>query len=356
MAKTIVICIDGTGDQIQVNATNVLRLATVAVGRGDAQHVYYDPGVGTQGKPTHSLLGENEVLKLFDLGIGLGIYDKIGNAYALLMTAYQPGDRLMLFGFSRGAYIVRALAGMVAKLGILDPLRANLLPYAIKLYADPDNDELAESFAQTFCHRDARINFLGLWDTVKSVFAVELWPPEVSSVSLPFTLNNDKVDVVRHAVSIDEKRRFFRTNLWHALPGQDVAQVWFAGGHCDVGGSYPPDASGLSRIALDWMLDEAVAHGLLVDPARRAALPGVPDPLAPLHSRKRGLVNLIPEIIPKWGRRPPDGHKALFLPLGEPRYIAPGAVIHSSVAARLRGGIGYAPVNLPADHSVYGEN
>ncbi|MGL4541322.1 MAG: DUF2235 domain-containing protein, partial [Polymorphobacter sp.] len=292
MAKTIVICIDGTGDQIQVNPTNVLRLAAVATGMGDAQHVYYDPGVGTQGQPTHSLLGENEVLKLLDLGIGLGIYDKLGNAYALLMAAYRPGDRLMLFGFSRGAYIVRALAGMVAKIGILDPLRANLLSYAVKLYADPRNADLADNFARTFCHRDARINFLGLWDTVKSVFAVELWPPQVSSVSLPFTFNNDKVDVVRHAVSIDEKRRFFRTNLWNPLPGQDVAQIWFAGGHCDIGGSYPPDVSGLSRIALDWMLDEAAAHGLLIDPVRRAALPGTPDACAPMHNRIHGLVNL----------------------------------------------------------------
>ncbi|HPU15178.1 MAG TPA: DUF2235 domain-containing protein, partial [Polymorphobacter sp.] len=168
-------------------------------------------------------------------------------------------------------------------------------------------------------------------------------------------IDNDKVDVVRHAVSIDEKRRFFRSNLWNPLPGQDVAQVWFAGGHCDVGGSYPPGASGLSRIALDWMLDEAAAHGLLIDPARRAALPGAPDPCAPMHNRIHGLVNLIPEVIPKWGRRPPDGHKTLFLPLGEPRYMAPGATVHASVVARLNGGIGYAPVNLPADYSVFGK-
>ena len=358
MPKTIVIAIDGTADQFQVNATNVLRLAAMLVDEPGVQRCYYDPGVGTQGAPSTSLLNDGGALKLLDLGIGLGIYDKIGQAYRFLMAAYAPGDRIMLFGFSRGAYIARALAGMIHKIGVLDPLRGNLVPYAVKLYADPKNHDLAEQFAAAFCHRDPGIAFLGLWDTVKSVFALRYVPPGFTSTVLPYTYANPAVAVVRQALAIDERRRFYRTNLWNAADpqaaGQDVAQVWFAGGHCDIGGGTVPGEAGLALIALDWMLGEACRAGLLIDRRRALPVPAAADPLAAMHVALHGVTAWLPEYWPKRAETGPPGNRRTrwYLPRGEPRFIPEGALLHASVVARMHAGIGYLPVNLPLRYTV----
>lgn len=368
MPKNIAVLVDGTGKELERDASNVLKLARVLVDQAGVQTFYYDPGVGTQGAPSADLLSRQELVKVLGLAMGAGIYDKIGAAYRFLMDYYEPGDRLFLFGFSRGAYIVRALAGLVGKLGIMERNRANLVPYAVKLYADPHNLRLVNEFSQTFCDRHPDIRFLGLWDTVKSVFTFERNGREISSIVLPRTFSNPAVRIVRHALAIDERRRFFRTNRWiegASAPTTDVKQVWFAGDHSDVGGGYPEVECGLSKITLSWMIDEAMAAGLLIEAGKAAVLLGAkgppqpdrrlatPDALAPLHDSLGGWW-LVPEWLPKVSRRGPKGkgRTRVYVPLGEPRFIPPGALVHQSVLDRISAGVGYKPPNLPARFTV----
>ncbi|GLS42698.1 DUF2235 domain-containing protein [Methylobacterium brachythecii] len=363
MPKNIVVLIDGTGNDVASDATNVLRLARM-LPESDQQKFVYDPGVGTQGAPTRDLVGRQLFVTTVDLGFGSGVYDKIATGYRAIIDRYEPGDRLYLFGFSRGAYVARALAGLIGKIGILERGRDNLVPYAVKLYAAPTNIGVSKTFTKTFCDRSADIRFLGLWDTVKSVFSVDLTTKRLTSVSLPRTFVNRSVSVVRHAVAIDERRRFFRPNLWSEAPtvgtATDAKQVWFAGVHSDVGGGYPIQHNALSSISLGWMVREAIEHGLLVDEIRRArVLKSVAGPVSkPPHlaAMNDSLVGRwrYAEYFPKQGRPGPDGagRTGWYLPKGERRFIHEGALIHRSVIDRMTGGIGYDPGNLPGAYDV----
>jgi hypothetical protein len=220
--------------------------------------------------------------------------------------------------------------------------------------------DLARLFTDTFCDRQATIGFLGLWDTVKSVFRFELRGPgpEFTSVVLPRTFVNPAVKAVRHAVAIDERRRFYRTNLWSETPEArattDVKQVWFAGVHSDVGSGYLESESGLALFPMRWMLREARQAGLLIDPDREQAilapLQGAADTLHP----SLGGWWWLPEVVPKVPTRthPEDHRPAIYLPLGERRFIAQGALVHESVKHRMQAGIGYAPPDLPAQYCI----
>ncbi|MGO4319353.1 DUF2235 domain-containing protein [Agrobacterium sp. MCAB5] len=365
MGKNIVVLFDGTGNEIATDETNILHLARAILNDGEKQIFFYDPGVGTQGAPSADFMSRQELIKLLGLGIGLGVYDKIGSAYRFLMKTFEPGDKLFFFGFSRGAYIARALAGMVGKLGIMESGRDNLVPYAVKLYADPRNLELARRFSDTFCKREADIEFLGLFDTVKSVFRFEPGVPQFTSVVLPRTYSNPAVRKVRHALAIDEKRRFFRTNLWNVENGSsrtiDVKQVWFAGVHSDVGGGYPKAESGLSLIALEWMVKEAAHAGLLLNsdqPQSQAIsishyIGPFDGPNWQVHKSLGGWWKLA-EWFPKIAKRGPLGKTQTrpYLPRGERRYIPEGSTIHKSVIDRRDAGIGYNPPNLPQKFNV----
>ncbi|QJX09979.1 DUF2235 domain-containing protein [Rhizobium brockwellii] len=365
MGKNIVVLFDGTGNEIASDETNILRLARAVLNDGEKQIFFYDPGVGTQGAPSTDLMSRQELIKLLGLGIGIGVYDKIGAAYKFLMERYERGDRLYFFGFSRGAYIARALAGMVAKLGIMEKGRDNLIPYAVKLYADPRNLELARNFSDTFCKREADIEFLGLFDTVKSVFRFEPRVPQFTSVVLPRTFSNPAVRTLRHALAIDEKRRFFRTNMWKTEQSDslstDVKQVWFAGVHSDIGGGYPKAESGLSSFSLEWMLKEASIAGLLLDPSQTAVAAisasgsaGLfSQPLMKIHESLGGWWRLA-EWFPKIATRGPLGktRTRAYLPRGERRFIAEGSTIHQSVVDRRDAGVGYNPLNLPKAMSI----
>ena len=346
MGRTILICCDGTGNEVEADESNVLRFARIAV-QDNNQLVYYDPGVGTQGAPTLDFVSRQEILKILGMGIGSGVYDRIASAYRYLMRTYQTGDDLHIVGFSRGAYVARALAGLVAKIGILEQSRENLISYAIKLYMAPENAPIVTPFRDTFVAHRPVIKFLGLWDTVKSVYQFDPRRAAFTSVSLPLTFDNARVKTVRHAVALDERRRFYRTNLWthksQFTADQDVLQVWFAGVHSDVGGSYPDREGGLSKISLKWMVSEAIRVGLRIDEQRfRAVCPAeatpsvsAPDHLAPMHKSLAGLWWLL-----EWW--PP-------FPRGKRRFVPDGALIHRSVANRMREKEGYTPY-LPPDH------
>jgi uncharacterized protein (DUF2235 family) len=236
------------------------------------------------------------------LAFGAGLTRNVIEAYTYLMNYWERGDRVFLFGFSRGAYTVRVLAGMLHAVGLLPRGSENMVPYAMRLFkavrglnsgAEGGKDtkywKVCKDFRRTLSrpivdgddNRHFKTHFIGVWDTVSSVGWV--WDP----VHFQYTYRNPSVSVVRHAVSIDERRWFFRQNLmakprgWGGRPppDQDLLQLWFPGVHCDVGGGYPCDSADASRIwrpALEWMVEEAEAKGLVIDPARRAeVLPAI---------------------------------------------------------------------------------
>ena len=173
---------------------------------------------------------------------GGGITANIADAYRFLMRTYERGDRVFLFGFSRGAYTVRAVAAMLYKCGLLDQRNDNLLPYALNLFRHEMRPRIYAGFRRTFS-RQCPVHFLGIWDTVKSVGWI------YDPLTLQFTRNNPCVRVVRHAVAIDERRCFYRQNLWGSPDaGQDVKQAWFAGSHSDVGGPTPKGKAAFPRL------------------------------------------------------------------------------------------------------------
>ncbi len=296
--KNIVICCDGTGNEYRASEnTNVVKLVR-ALDRRDRtkQIIYYDPGVGTMSAPGVQTPLAKGMTKLLGLVFGYGMTKNISDAYLYLMNHYEPDDRVFLFGFSRGAYTVRALAGMLHMCGLLEKGSDNLVPYAIKVYKERNirKSKLAQGklrwllflplaiymiykwsakdtepywaraggFKKTFSSK-CEPHFLGVWDTVKSVGWLR------RRVVLPYTAKHPQLKYGRHAVSIDEKRSQYKPNLWgyenviDPENGRDIQQVWFPGVHSDIGGSY--DDSGLSDITLRWMIDGAIKYGLLID-------------------------------------------------------------------------------------------
>ncbi len=316
MGKNIIICCDGTGNEYGKNNTNVVNMYTPII-RNTDQMAYYDPGVGTfsvfgrtMGKKVGTLLGN---------AFGYGLQANIEDAYEYLMNRYEPGDKLFLFGFSRGAFTARALAGMLHKVGLLQKGSKNLIPYASKIYNTCDNDTIAEGFKATYSH-ECKPHFIGVWDTVASLgwfYGKKFFNAKV----------NPGVENYYQAIAIDEKRKKFPISLWdesNRAPNQTIEQVWFAGVHSDIGGSY--EQRGLSSITLVWMLTAAETKGLRLSEGWKEQIH--PDPLAKLHNSRTGLWQLWPTVT---------------------RKIPEGAKIHKSVLLRKKAMEDYTPV-LPYDY------
>ncbi|MDA0588052.1 MAG: DUF2235 domain-containing protein [Planctomycetota bacterium] len=322
MGRNIVICCDGTGNQFGRHNTNVVNTYKELV-RNDSQHTYYDPGLGTF-SPLGRVMGK-KVGKALGLAFGWGLQTNIEDAYEYLMDHHQPGDHVYLFGFSRGAYTVRSLAGMICKLGVMQRGSKNLIPYASLLYNARGNDDIAADFKRT-CSHDCNMHCIGVWDTVGSLghlysrhrfFDVTLHP---------------EIRHGYHAVSIDEKRRKFPVILWdesRKTNAQVIYQVWFPGVHSDVGGSYPE--SGLSDGSLKWMLNRCEAAGLKLKTGWRDRIQPNPEDKASQHESRTGFW----KVWPKATRRIPEGSR-----------------IHDSVIRRTEAGVGYAPANLPKEYTV----
>jgi len=261
MPKNIVICCDGTGNEYCKKKTNVAKLYDIAEKQTERQIAYYDPGVGTLGSTLAITWVGKKLSWLFGLAFAFGLPENIEDAYSFLMENYEEGDRIFLFGFSRGAYTVRALGGMITKCGLLHKEHKNLIHYATKLYRDRKkkaDHAKVKSFRSAFSHDSCAPYFIGVWDTVKSVGMKNKIRFGDKSLS-------KKVPYGFHALSIDERRFKFRPVLWDepAADKQTIEQVWFPGVHCDVGGSYERD--GLSNIALQWMIKKAAEQGLIAD-------------------------------------------------------------------------------------------
>jgi hypothetical protein len=393
MPKNIVICCDGNYEGAPAGS-NVLKLYQTLAQDLDTQVAYFHPGVDDTKKTevpgalseaadlasvatgfiapklildilkpiTHpiSKFFQGRWNRLVALLFGSDLATSVEDAYAYLMEAYEHDDAIFIFGFGRGAYTARALAAALHVYGLLwpgnEPMRKRLFRMWRKGTAAPHAFAIAASFNATFGRR-CNLRFLGVWDTVASFGW--LYNP----IKIPYTATNPDVKVVRHAVSIDERRAFFRHNLWgNPGPGQDVKQVWFAGVHADIGGGYTEAESGLSKITLEWMLNEAMSAGLHVTNARKDLLLGAadsnfrqPDPLAVMHRSLSGFWWLN-ELWPTkyWtGTSDPPGYK-WALPLGRSRHIPPGSLVHDSVIARMRCSLSpsYRPANLPQDYNL----
>jgi uncharacterized protein (DUF2235 family) len=357
MPRNIVICCDGTGNQFGEQNSNVVKLYKMLVGNAE-QITYYHPGVGTMGARNALTQIARWWTQVIGLAFGYGISDNVADAYQFLMRTFQPGDELYLFGFSRGAYTARSLCGMLHCVGLLTSGNEALIPYAVRLIKGrPIDFAVAADFKKTFS-LECKPHFVGLWDTVSSVGWV------YNAVHFPYTTAASNTDfrLVRHAVSIDERRAFFRQNLFGQLRDaqQDVQEVWFAGVHSDVGGSYPESESQLSHIALRWMVCEAELAGLLVDPDQKARILGgrppyvAPDPLTRnQHESLRGwwwIAELWPKIV-HVETAPGVWHKSIRVNLARRRHIPTDAAVHESVDVRLQDpGVEYKPGNLPARH------
>ncbi|MBB5056707.1 uncharacterized protein (DUF2235 family) [Granulicella aggregans] len=279
--KNIVVCCDGTGNKFiddtdsDDSNSNVVKLySTLRITNN--QVGYYHPGVGTSDDPK----AESKLASLWyrtkGMAFAAGFKDNVLDAYRYLMETYDDGDQVYMIGFSRGAYTVRALAGLLDGYGLLCKGNEGHLPYAWNEYARQHDDrklkkvESNTRFKETFSRRKFRIHFLGIWDTVSSVGWINT-PLRLFSVA-----QNPTVKTARHAISIDERRCFYRDNLFEKAtdqqlaaiaseddphPTQDVLQVWFPGVHSDVGGSYSQDSSVLSNNSLEWMIGEIEKAG-----------------------------------------------------------------------------------------------
>ena len=285
MSKNIVLCLDGTGNQVKAKGnTNVLKIYEMLDLRDpDRQVAFYDAGVGTFGAYGAWIPLEYRFTKLLGLATGWGIDTNVREAYEYLMSTYVPGDRIFMFGFSRGAFTARLLAGMSYRAGLMRGDATNVAPYLIRSYMkgtdwSGDDWDVVDTFASTFSvQTEGRlsmpIHFMGLWDSVKALGLLR-WDPK-----FPYTRQLPNARTIRHAVSIDEKRRPYEEYLVDPATKANLTEAWFAGVHSDVGGTFDDDPS-LATISLKWMADGALAEGLHLDPKAYARACAVDESLA----------------------------------------------------------------------------
>jgi len=270
--KRIIICADGTWnvrDQIDKKSghrhpTNVTKLARAILPQasdGTFQIVYYHEGVGTSG-PLDSVTGG---------AFGKGMEENIRNLYRFIVYNYEPDDELYLFGFSRGSFTVRSLAGFMNKIGLIKKDDDYYVPEMYTCYEKskgPGSAGWEKAFKNV---KDTRpcppIHFIGVWDTVGALGAPGLLGQFINKNKYKYhdVALNPNIKNAAHAMAIDERRKPFKPSIW-SRPADwqgDLQQAWFAGVHSNVGGSYSPD--GLANEALHWMVEKAESLGLECD-------------------------------------------------------------------------------------------
>jgi uncharacterized protein (DUF2235 family) len=347
MAKNIVLLSDGTGNTPEKNrGTNVWKVY-LAIDRHDheedprlpQQVAFYDDGVGTEGI---------RIIRLAGGAFGLGLSRNIRQLYTSLVLNYEPGDKVFLFGFSRGAFTVRSLAGMISRCGLLTrehyqgienfKERDKLTKRILRAYRSEDKDA-GKRIRDSLGLRQIQIAFIGVWDTVdavgvpvdevklildnawRKIFGIRLWGFHDQVLS-------SKVRRGCQALAIDDERRTFHPNVWD--PREGVEQVWFAGVHSNVGGGYPKE--GLANVSLYWMILQAEKAGLrfLEDAKNRAH--NQANAHSKLYDSRLGLA--------AYYRYKPRNIEALC--------GSDSALVHVTVLDRIRWFTdGYAPMNLP---------
>jgi uncharacterized protein (DUF2235 family) len=368
MPKNIVICADGTGNTTtKGRGTNVFKLYEAVDASGHRfppnptqQVAIYHDGVGTENLKWPRLFG----------GVfGWGLSRNVKQLYGELARVYDPGDGIYLFGFSRGAFTVRTLAGLVITCGILDPARYGTnrdfwtavrqaygqyrRKYQVKISeivfgkVTVDTAALRQRFSvaiPAFTDPSLKIiQFIGVWDTVDAVGSplgiADLINGTMYRFKFPDTTLSPQVAHACHALALDEQRQSFRPVLWKELPddGSRLQQVWFAGVHSNVGGGYP--RQGMSLVTLDWMMREAEKGGLRFLEAPRLAYRDGTDVDDKLYDSRGGL-----GVFYRWQPRNADA-------LCRENNVPPR--VHRTVYQRIaRNTEGYAPGTVPPDSEV----
>ncbi|KAE9403227.1 hypothetical protein BT96DRAFT_854948 [Gymnopus androsaceus JB14] len=308
--RTHILCFDGTSEEYSSENTNIVKFfALLKKDNFDDQLCYYQVSIGTYFSPGVVSPVFQWCAKILDEAFAWYLDAHVMQGYEFLMQNYKTGDKICLFGFSRGAYTARALAGMLYKVGLLPRDNQQQIPFAYKLYTRTDKASvtLSAGFKQTYC-QSVGIDFIGVWETVASVGVL-------ATKTLPFTSDNTSIKTFRQALSLDEHRCRFKPNLFHRIPSDasgtapaasaspkasdpesqitplpmkralsdyfrkikmkkpklqqaevkvvvqpvfetDVLEVWFSGCHGDIGGGSVPNATkqALADIPLRWMI------------------------------------------------------------------------------------------------------
>jgi uncharacterized protein (DUF2235 family) len=302
--KRIAVFLDGTWNNVDDN-TNVWRLKSLC-DKSAEQLVYYSAGVGTQS-------GE----KLSGGMFGIGINDEVTNAYEWLVEHYIDGAQLFIFGFSRGAFTARSLAGFISKCGLLKPGSPVSLKQMFDRYRKgtattvgalghvtddqlPQEDKWIKEYS-----RRIPIWFQGVWDTVGALGMPIPLLPNVSRSDFAFLETDLHINDTHayHALAIDEHRKAFAPTLWvkstpkvgDTFPPRDLAHVeqrWFVGAHANVGGGYENDL--LAQIPLEWLMKKAIAHGLLF---KDSVVIDGDENTCPIHDSLKEMAHGIYEIV-----------------------------------------------------------
>jgi uncharacterized protein (DUF2235 family) len=291
--RNLVFISDGTLSTLRRGAESnagLLYRQLLEIGPRPSQQFDYDPGVQGIG-----------LRKWFNAITGMGINLSICQGYSFLASRYQPGDRIYLFGYSRGAYAARSLAGMIGSVGLLRQESATQrnVRRAFRLYERNgvlERSNARAKFVDRHCHDDVPIEMVGVWDTVKTL---GLPYPVISGLAQMATEFHDHalghhIGHGYHALAVDEDRSAFAPILWqrsHHWEGR-LEQVWFPGAHADVGGDIGDlvEARPQTNIALNWMLRRAERHGLSLPEDWETRFPE--DPAAPQIGNRSGIARL----------------------------------------------------------------
>ncbi|KAI6044762.1 hypothetical protein EDC04DRAFT_260585 [Pisolithus marmoratus] len=320
--RMLVLCFDGTAGQFDSDNTNVVKFfGLLRKDAVDKQLCYYQPGIGTYFEPGVVSPLFSWGAKILDEAIAWYLDAHVMDGYKFLMANYRTGDKISLFGFSRGAYTARALAGMLAKVGLLlhDNLQSVTFAYDYYKRQDKKGITLAEQFKKEFC-QEVDVEFVGVWDTVQSTGIL-------MSRSLPFTDSNTPnlyhQPLKKPISSLAQKAISGATNVLNLLRGKypassegdnsagndtsgpgteqppetDVLEVWFAGCHSDIGGGNVEDGVtvSLAQITLRWMVEQVIASecGVLFAEERLKGL-GIASRPVPVQTRKNGAAPVAP--------------------------------------------------------------
>lgn len=335
-----IVLYDGTWNDPS-DRSNVFRLARFIRDRdakGVAQRFKYDAGVGT-----------GRFGKLLGGAFGVGLSRNLMEGYEWLAKSYREGDEIWIFGFSRGAYTARSLAGLIRKCGLLDVYTPKLLVQAYKLYRDtrqaPDGHKCTTFRANYSLEPD--VHFIGVWDTVGALGIPGTAISETGAFKWHDQQISKKVKYAYHAMALDEHRKSYDTTLWTTEDGRkkpgnvDVEQCWFIGAHANVGGGYGDDA--LADLSFAWMMQKAAAAGL-------ALRPFAPKPDAHfgvvVDSFKRFLRGVYAGISALFKAGDGRHYRDFRGPKQKDKSVAVNVTVHESVWWRWRASDSYRPQTI----------
>jgi hypothetical protein len=377
--KNIILLSDGTGNAAnRVWKSNVWRVFESLDLRGEEQVAFYDDGVGTSSFKPLAILGG---------AFGWGLKRNVLDIYKFLCVNYAPGDKIYGFGFSRGAFTMRVVIGLVLNQGLVTgdteaeiyekakmayrAYRAERfhtflrLEWLFRLFRDVILYLLGNRYDKNKNQPVEKIRFLGLWDTVAAYgLPVDEMARGVSQWILPLELpdrsfNHEKIDRACHALSLDDERTTFHPVLWNedAVPKEKLSQVWFSGVHSNVGGGYPDDS--LAHIPLYWIMKEAEANELRFKTAPNKPADPDPDMMVfaewrrdkdgRLYDSRNGLGGYY-----RYGPRKIEELSDTQFLLRKSDLVKNGPpIIHETAITRARKGAHrYAPIGVPKNYTV----